>query len=179
MKAFGIAVLAVCLLAVPLPAYDLTTRDGRVFKDIRLREKTDLGIRIAYEGGGEVFLDYAVIPVPDLWTFGFEEDKYKAAKQPVNSSRKALSSSTPVSTTRYKEDRVSRYGNSSGASSSSSGASNSGSSSGSSGFGLLSSPSRSSSYSSSTSSRQCAGYTQKGYRCKRMVRGGSYCYQHR
>lgn len=36
------------------------------------------------------------------------------------------------------------------------------------------------SYSSSYSStsQQCAGTTKKGARCRRMVRGGAYCWQH-
>ena len=33
--------------------------------------------------------------------------------------------------------------------------------------------------SSSGTSSQCSGYTKKGKRCSRMVRGGGYCYQHR
>lgn len=31
---------------------------------------------------------------------------------------------------------------------------------------------------SSTASSQCQGITKKGNRCKRMVRGGGYCWQH-
>ena len=39
------------------------------------------------------------------------------------------------------------------------------------------SPSNTERQSSSTSS-QCMGITKKGARCKRMVRGGGYCWQH-
>ncbi|MCX2483791.1 DUF5763 domain-containing protein [Pedobacter sp. MR2016-24] len=35
-----------------------------------------------------------------------------------------------------------------------------------------------SSSTTSRSSSQCQGTTKKGARCKRMVRGGGYCYQH-
>lgn len=35
------------------------------------------------------------------------------------------------------------------------------------------------SYNNNVNSSQCRGVTKKGNRCKRMVKGGGYCYQHR
>lgn len=167
MRAAIIVIVALIGTACGGLAYDLTDREGKVYKEIKLRDKTDLGILIAHENG-VVFLDYSTIPVPDLWTFGYDEEKYEQAKaraadQRSLNSLKSLQSTVsantpaparPAGTTRlYKPTR-----SSSSTSTSSSG---------------YRAP-----RSSSSHSRQCAGITQKGYRCRRMVASGSYCYQH-
>lgn len=39
-------------------------------------------------------------------------------------------------------------------------------------------PVKATNYSYSSESHQCMGTTKRGARCKRMVRGGNYCWQH-
>src|SRR5215217_4525714 len=48
----------------------------------------------------------------------------------------------------------------------------------SSGTDTVAKPKARSTTSNTSTSSQCKGTTKKGARCKRMVRGGGYCYQH-
>lgn len=179
MKPYHLAT-AILLLSVAVSAYDLETRDGRVFKEIRLREKTPLGIRIAHEKG-VTWLDYSEIPVPHLWTFGFNEEEYNAAKTivpiaavsakaaPMRSPRLYQAPATPqmerppIGTTTALSQPSRPVGT--GGSTSYTRA-------------TASSPSKSSGSLSGTSRGQCAAITKKGYRCSRMASTGSYCWQH-
>jgi len=179
-------------------AYDIKTRDGRVYKEIRLREKTPLGIRFAHEGG-VAFLDYSQIPVPDLWTFGYVEADYNAAKNPAPSpslSGRPTRLYQPTTPTPEREIQLERAMDEAARAESSyvdrppvgtttllsRPARPAGSSSG----GAVV-PSRaynggSTSGGSSISGAarsQCAATTQKGYRCSRLAgAGSSYCWQH-
>lgn len=153
-------------------AYDLQTRDGKVYKEIRLREKTALGIRIAHEGG-VAFIDYSQIPVPDLWTFGYVEADYIAAKNPPPTGRPVRlyqSTQTSSSDAEVANSRppigtntlLSRPSRSAGSGSSGGGGASSGGSS-----------------TSGAARSQCAATTQKGYRCSRLSGAGSaFCWQH-
>jgi len=182
-----VAVLCVALFTGICLGYDITTRDGKVYKEIRLREKTALGIRIAHEGG-VVFLDYSQIPVPDLWTFGYVEADYTAAKNPVPSGRPArLYQSTRTSPSDAeiqfeqalaKEARKADAANGRPPIGTTTLLSRPGGTAGSSSSGGRSAPSGGSSVSSAARG-QCAATTKKGYRCSRMAAAGSsYCWQH-
>ncbi len=68
------------LLVSSAVASDLVLTDGTVLKTIRLREKTDLGLRLQHDGGLS-FIDYARIPEPAATVWGYEEAKYRQAQQ--------------------------------------------------------------------------------------------------
>jgi len=178
MKPYYLAT-AILLSLVAVSAYDLETRDGRVFKEIRLREKTPLGIKIAHENG-VTWLDYSEIPVPHLWTFGFNEAEYNAAKTiapiaaaPTRPTRLYQAPAAPqverppIGTTTALSQPARPVGGGGGTSYTRSSSSSS-RTSGQSTSGTL----------SETSRGQCAAITKKGYRCSRMASGGSYCWQH-
>lgn len=165
MRAVCFTFLALASLA---SAYDLTLRDGSVLKDIRLRSKTDLGITVQHSTG-QKFVDYAQLPVPDLYTWGFDEQRYWSAQ---GSSTPPVLPPKPEATEPADTGRPARlYRSLSPDVSSEPEADNT--------MGTSRDYSPHTDSVSSTIRGQCTGRTKKGYRCSRMAQAGSStCYQH-
>lgn len=143
-------------------AYDLALRDGTVLHDIRLRDKSPLGILVLHQNG-VTFVDYSKIPVPDLYTFGFDEALYKAALPA--SGKVEQSPAQPVPS--YRPERLYRTNPAPATPTPAPAAST---------IRTLSTLAASA---VNASRSQCAATTKKGYRCSRMAQAGrSYCYQH-
>lgn len=192
MKVHTCSVLLATLALATASAYDLTTRGGRVYKDIRLREKADLGIRFAHEGG-VAWLDYSEIPVPDLWTFGFMEDRYAAAVATKKANEGAVPNApqglepTPEAVDPFASSRPTRLYRSTSTAPRPMPLSSAPATSPTQPTPPTPQPrateprpfSPSISSSSSTHRSQCAATTKKGYRCSRLAAAGSsYCWQH-
>ena len=191
MKPLHVSAAVLLSLVVTVSAFDLETRGGRTYKNIRLREKTALGIKIAHEGG-VVWLDYSEIPVPHLWTFGYVEADYNAAKRAASGEpaqgtsattrttrlyqsgataaptlqrpARALSSSSPVSSTRVNPGDPALPSQSREPQPI---------------LADRSAPRGGGASLSGTARGQCVAITKKGFQCSRMASGGSsYCWQH-
>ena len=80
-------------------AIDLTLSDGTVLKDVQLRGKTDLGIRVKHSEG-MIFIDYSRIDPSELQTWGFEEAKYRVASAAASSPTRAQSLPFPAPQTK-------------------------------------------------------------------------------
>ena len=85
----------ILLLALSARAEDLKLLDGTVLREIRLREKTDLGIRVLHESGLS-FVDYRRLPVPVAQTWGYEEAQYQAAYEAQGAELRQSGASAPA-----------------------------------------------------------------------------------
>ncbi|MBE2180489.1 MAG: hypothetical protein IAE97_08460 [Chthoniobacterales bacterium] len=155
----GILPVVLLLFSGTVHAIDLTLTNGTVLRDVQLRGKTDLGIRVQHKDG-MVFIDYAKIDPSELQTWGFEETKYQAASAAASSRARAepapstspkptpSPSPTPEPTaspevTAERTDTAAKGKKSQG------------------------------------DAKQCAAITKKGTRCTRDAQPGrEYCYQH-
>lgn len=140
-------------------ALDLTLSDGTVLKDVQLRGKTDLGIRVQHQDG-MIFIDYSRISPSELQTWGFEEAKYRVASAAAPAPARAQASPSPPpkpspSATPAPEPTASPAVKTERA------------------------DTAAKSTKSQAGAKQCAAITKKGTRCTRDAQSGrDYCYQH-
>ena len=75
-----IATIAIAIFAIGINAADLTTKDGKVYKDYEIISVTDKSVKIAHEDGA------ADVDIPDLPddVKSSIADKAKTCKPPVN-----------------------------------------------------------------------------------------------
>ncbi len=92
LRAFALLFL---LLLPCATARDLVLTDGTILKNIRLREKTDSGIRVQHEAG-LTFIDYLRLPEPERSLWGYEVAKYRQPRQGTISQTEATPSPTPA-----------------------------------------------------------------------------------
>ncbi len=156
-----LGILPVVLLFFPGTAHaiDLTLTNGTVLKDVQLRGKTDLGIRVQHKGG-MVFIDYAKIDPSELQTWGFEDAKYQAASAAASSRARAEPTASPSpkpspSPSPTPEPTASPAAKTERTDTAEKGKKSQG------------------------ETKQCAAITKKGTRCTRDAQPGrDYCYQH-
>lgn len=159
---FAALLLAVCTTC---PALDIRLENGSSYTNIRLREKTPMGIRVQHDTGLS-FFDYLSMKEVDRITFGYEEGPYNAAKAklglqatatPVPIPAPVLPRSTPVPVPTPTTTRgfAPKY------------------------VAPAATPEPTRTTVTSSYSGRCSATTKKGYRCSRSAESGrAYCWQH-
>lgn len=131
-------------------ALDLTLKDGRVIKDIRLRAIEPRGI-VVRTGDTIDFVDYLQMSEQDRVTFGFQMDKYEAALAQANRVVQPTAPAAPVPVPVAPSQTA----------------------------GAVSSTQGTAAHPVQRTSYQCQATTKKGTQCSRSASPGSnYCWQH-